>query len=253
MNVDKSTLTFTSTDWNTAQTVTVTAFNDNAAEGSPHSGAITFAAAGGYTGLSITPVSVSITDNDNTGVTITEAVGARRRPKAAQLNTFTVVLTSQPSADVTITVTPDAQVTVDKPTLTFTSTDWNTARTVTVTAVDDNVAEGSPHSGAVMFAAVGGYTGVSIAPVSVSITDNDNGGNQPCAARVPTRQGVTNSYTIALLFMLTVAPVTVLVEFPTDQVSVNGNSAPFTLTFSDTTPQMITFTVLANSANNTPA
>ncbi|WP_343417321.1 hypothetical protein, partial [Candidatus Flexifilum breve] len=31
---------------------------------------------------------------------------------------------------------------VDKPTLTFTSTDWNTAQTVTVTAVDDNVAEG---------------------------------------------------------------------------------------------------------------
>ncbi|MBK9747144.1 MAG: hypothetical protein IPO91_10220 [Chloroflexi bacterium] len=254
VSVDKPTLTFTSTDWNTAQTVTVTAVDDNVAEGSPHSGAITFAAAGGgYTGLSITPVSVSITDNDNSGVTITESSGSTAVTEGDATDTFTVVLTSQPSADVTITVTPDAQVSVDQPTLTFTTLNWNSAQTVTVTAVDDSVAEGTPHSGAVTFAAAGGgYTGLSITAVSVSITDNDNGGLSLAPLAFQLTEGVTNSYTIRLLSTPTVAPITLLVEFPTDQVSVNGNNTPFTLTFSDTTPQTITFTVLANADNNTP-
>ncbi len=254
VNVDKPTLTFTTLDWATAQTVTVTAVNDSVAEGSPHSGAITFAAAGGgYTGLSIAPVSVNITDNDNNGVTITESSGSTAVTEGGATDSFTVVLSSQPSADVTITVTPDAQVNVDKPTLTFTTLDWATAQTVTVTAVDDNVAEGSPHSGAITFAAAGGgYTGLSIAPLSVSITDNDNSGINLAPLSFQLTEGLTNSYSIRLLTTPTVAPITVLVEFPTDQVSVNGNSAPFTLDFSDTTPQTITFSVLANSANNSP-
>ncbi|MBN8635601.1 MAG: hypothetical protein J0M07_09800 [Anaerolineae bacterium] len=190
---------------------------------------------------------------DPPGVTVTQSGGSTAVTEGGATDTFTFVLTSQPSADVTITVTPDAQVTVDKPTLTFTSTDWNTAQTVTVTAVDDNLAEGTPHSGAVTFAAAGGgYAGVSIAPVSVSITDNDNGGLSLAPLAFQLTEGVTNSYTIRLLSTPTVAPITLLVEFPTDQVSVNGNSAPFTLIFSDTTPQTITFTVLANSDNNSP-
>jgi hypothetical protein len=55
--------------------------------------------------------------------------------------TYTVVLMSQPSANVTINVTADSQVTVDKSSLSFTTTNWNVAQTVTVTAVNDAVAE----------------------------------------------------------------------------------------------------------------
>ena len=72
--------------------------------------------------------------------------------------TYTVALTAQPSADVTVTVTAadapskchDASggsctnksgvATVDKTSLTFTTTDWSVAQTVTVTATDEDMA-----------------------------------------------------------------------------------------------------------------
>ncbi len=62
---------------------------------------------------------------------------------------------------------------------------------------------------------------------------------------------MTGSYTIRLLTPPTAAPITVLVEFPTDQLIVNGNNAPFMLTFTDTTPQTIPFSVLTTLNINT--
>ena len=52
-------------------------------------------------------------------------------------------LNTQPSGDVVVTVSvPDnSGVSVDKSTLTFNTTNWNAAQTVTVTADDDNVDE----------------------------------------------------------------------------------------------------------------
>lgn len=59
--------------------------------------------------------------------------------------TFTVKLNSQPASDVTVTVASSntAEGTVGPTTLTFTSANWNTAQTVTVTGVDDTVVDGN--------------------------------------------------------------------------------------------------------------
>jgi hypothetical protein len=54
-----------------------------------------------------------------------------------------VRLTTQPTANVTVAITPESQVTVSLPALTFTPANWNIAQTVTVTAVDDAVVEGN--------------------------------------------------------------------------------------------------------------
>jgi hypothetical protein len=58
--------------------------------------------------------------------------------------TFTVVLTSEPTADVTIGVSSSdtSEGTVAPSSLTFTAGDWSTAQTVTVTGVDDSVVDG---------------------------------------------------------------------------------------------------------------
>ena len=58
--------------------------------------------------------------------------------------TFSVVLTSQPSADVTIPILSldTSEGTVDQASLTFTGANWNTAQTVTVTGVDDALVDG---------------------------------------------------------------------------------------------------------------
>jgi hypothetical protein len=58
--------------------------------------------------------------------------------------TFTVVLTSQPTADVTIPITSLdlTEGTVSAANLTFTNANWDSAQTVTVTGVDDALIDG---------------------------------------------------------------------------------------------------------------
>ncbi|MDH4232222.1 MAG: S8 family serine peptidase, partial [Nitrospirota bacterium] len=114
--------------------------------------------------------------------------------------TYSVVLTSQPSAAVTIAVTAEAgKVTVNKSSLSFTTTNWNVAQAVTVTAVDDTVAEG-PHTGTVTHSASGGgYSGVAISSVTANITDNDTAGVvvNPTTVAV-TEGGATATYSVVL-------------------------------------------------------
>ena len=76
---------------------------------------------------------------------------------------------------VTVTPTPDAQVTVSPPAVTFTSTNWRAPQFFTVTAVDDVMQEGN-HTGTITHAAtsnVAAYQGVPIAALTANITDND--------------------------------------------------------------------------------
>ena len=66
---------------------------------------------------------------------------------------------------------------VDKTTLTFTATTWETAQTVTVTAVEDELSEGDGETvtltHTVASAADSDYQGISAGSVAVSITDDD--------------------------------------------------------------------------------
>lgn len=185
LSLSSTTLTFTSANWSTPQTVTVTAVNDSRASGS-RSRSITHSAAStdaGYSGISVASVSVAITDNDTAGVTVTESGGSTVVTEGGATDTYTVVLTSQPTADVTITPSPNAQVSVSPTTLTFTAANWNSAQTVTVTAVDDSDIEGN-HTGTVSHSASSSdttYNGISIASLTPNITDNDRatGGSSP--------------------------------------------------------------------------
>src|SRR5438445_673655 len=68
--------------------------------------------------------------------------------------TFTLVLNSQPSADVTVNFQSSlaSEGVTDVTQLTFTSANWNTPQTVTVTGVDDALQDG-PHAYTVDFSA----------------------------------------------------------------------------------------------------
>jgi Ca2+-binding RTX toxin-like protein len=89
-----------------------------------------------------------------------------------------VRLNTQPTANVTVAITPESQVTVSLRTLTFTPANWNVAQTVTVTAVDDAVVEGN-HLGLISHATTSTDTLYNnlVAPLTVSISDNDNLGD----------------------------------------------------------------------------
>ena len=89
---------------------------------------------------------------------------------------YTVVLDTEPTADVTVTVAGHAgtDVTPNPTTLTFTASNWDTAQTVTVTAGDDADTEDDTvaltHSAA---SADSDYSGIAIPSVAVTVSDND--------------------------------------------------------------------------------
>jgi len=147
--VDKATLTFTSANWNTAQTVTVTGVDDVTVDGSQTT-TITVAiddanSDNAFDNVADQTVSVTTTDNDVAAFTITESAGNTSVDESATTDSFTVVLDAQPLTDVVLTVVSadTGEATVDTATLTFTPANWNAPQTVTVTGVDDVTVDGS--------------------------------------------------------------------------------------------------------------
>jgi hypothetical protein len=94
---------------------------------------------------------------------------------------FSVVLDTQPTADVSIGISSSDTLggMVDKASLTFTSTNWNTSQTVTVTGVDDPDVDGDIAYTILTDPATGAaeYVGIDAADVSVTNQDNDAAGN----------------------------------------------------------------------------
>ena len=84
----------------------------------------------------------TVTVNNPPGFTVSALAGSGTT-EAGGTDTFTVVLDAEPSSDVVIDVTSDdtGEVTISNATLTFTSSNWDTAQTVTVTGVDDNIVD----------------------------------------------------------------------------------------------------------------
>jgi Ca2+-binding RTX toxin-like protein len=84
-------------------------------------------------------------------------------------------LKTQPTSDVTITLTSGNQITTNTNTLTFTPTNWNTPQTVTVTAVNDTITEGT-HTAIINHTVTStdtNYNGSTIPNINVGIQDND--------------------------------------------------------------------------------
>ena len=122
--------------------------------------------------------------------------------------TYTVKLESQPTATVTVTVARktggDTDLTVDtdsvtdgdQDTLTFTTTDWNTAQTVTLQAAqDDDHANGEAVFG--HEAGGGGYDGAR-AEFTATEGDDDSAGLVFSKAGVTVPEGGTAAYTVRL-------------------------------------------------------
>ena len=98
-------------------------------------------------GLTVNPaagLTLTITDDDQRGVTVSET---ELEIDEGASGSYTVVLTSQPTADVTVAVTvpPYAGLAAAPLSLTFTADDWDTAQAVTVTAdADDDAIAPAP-------------------------------------------------------------------------------------------------------------
>jgi hypothetical protein len=114
-------------------------------------------------------------------VTVRQSGGTTTAAEGGTGDTYEIFLNTVPTADVTVTVTPDSQidlgagpgVAVD---LLFAPANGTEPKTVQVTAADDLVPEGA-HAGSISHSASstdGDYHGIAIDTVTVNITDNDN-------------------------------------------------------------------------------
>ena len=165
-----SSLTFTTTTWNTAQTVTVSAGEDD--DAANDTAALTHDPSGAdYDSVSNATVTVTVTDNDTRGLTFTPA---SLTLDEGGTNTYTVVLDTEPTAAVTVTVndpTDNADVTAGPASLTFSTSNWDTAQTVTVSAAEDDDAL---HDTATVTHTLAGGDYASFAAPSVAVTVVDN-------------------------------------------------------------------------------
>ena len=146
VTVSPMSLTFTTGNWATAQTVTVRAVDDTDANADDETVEVSHMVASTddavYDAVTAAGVSVDVDDDDTAGVSVVPDTSLR--VDEGGTGTYTVVLASEPSGNVTVTATSGdtGAVTVTSPTiLTFTTGNWATAQTVTVRAEQDNNAD----------------------------------------------------------------------------------------------------------------
>ncbi|OCR02748.1 hypothetical protein BCD67_17930 [Oscillatoriales cyanobacterium USR001] len=167
--------TITILNGQTTGTATFTVVDDASVEGAETATLTLSNPSAGMTLGTTTTQNVTIADNDSPGVTITESAGSTNVTEGGATDTYTVVLNTQPTANVTIAINSGTQTSTNTNSLTFTTANWNTAQTVTVTAVDDVTAEGN-HTQAISHTATSSdsnYNGITINSVTANITDND--------------------------------------------------------------------------------
>lgn len=235
-------VTFTRLTWDTPRSVTVSAVDDDVDEPAIHPGTITLgvvSTALGYDsavikvdGVAGTTIGVDVADDDTAGVAIAASALSVREAAPNVPATYSVVLTSEPLADVTVTITaPDGQ-TVAPATVVFTPQDWQIPHPIATLPVDDTIVEASRHSGSLLHAvdstdpayASGVPITVDGTPgntVVVSIGDDDTTTRVRCCKRP--RSGVVIA---GARVDGGDAPVTGTVQFAVDGVS---SGAPVTL------------------------
>lgn len=173
--VDSPSLTFSTGNWDTPQTVIVTAVDDAIAEPSPHPCTITHSASSTDTRYNLLrTLTVNVTDDDLSGLVITETDGDTVVEEANPLtpDTYSVALASDPGAEVTVTLSTNGQCNVTPSPLTFDSSNWNINQDVSVTAVDDAASEPSPHNCTITHTLSGAASGV--VDITALVVDNDS-------------------------------------------------------------------------------
>ena len=226
--VSPGSVTFTTTDWGTAKTFTVTGVDDDTDADADRSTRIAHAVTSGdaaYSAVSVAPVAVTVVDDDTAGVVVgSVSVSVAEGGGTAA---YTVVLASRPSAPVTVTATSDsiAAATVSPGSVTFTTTDWGTAKTFTVTGVDDDTDADADRSTRIAHAVTSGdaaYSAVSVAPVAVTVVDDDVAAVivEPTSVRVA--EGGTVVYTVRLTSRPTAPVIVTPASGDDDAATVSG-------------------------------
>ncbi len=156
---------------------------------------ITANATGSDEWVGIDDIAVSSSSLATPGISVTQSGGMTNVTEGGAVDTFDVVLTAEPEADVTITLSTDGETALSPNTLAFTPANWNVAQSVVVTALGDLVNElPDVHASVISFAVTStdaDYNSIAVAPVNAIVNDN-----QVEITLISTVQGEGNASTL---------------------------------------------------------
>jgi hypothetical protein len=246
--ISPSSLTFNGSNWNTTQSVTFTAKNNNIAGDSITDTVIinSFSIDTNYNNLSNNSLRVLIKDNDTAGIdfdsssiTLTEGASISR----------TFKLKSQPINSVLLNFAADKlnKLIFSPSSLTFTSSNWNTAQSVTFTAINNNISGDDTN---VQINITTGTSDVSYKSLSgtieVSIKDNDTIGIDFDSSKIILTEGANTTRTFKLKSQPTSNVTLKLTNNYANRLSISKSSLTFTPSNWNTN-QSVTFTAIDNS------
>ncbi|TGG83163.1 MAG: hypothetical protein ERJ69_04080, partial [Aphanocapsa feldmannii 288cV] len=204
---NQNSLSFSTTNWSTPQTVAVSGEQDN--DAIDDTLVLSHTASGGDYIYVTANLSVAVIDDDKaptlvlTPENLTVAEGGS--------SSYTVRLASLPTAAVTVTLTPGSSVTLDtdtathgnQNTLSFTTANWSTPQTVEVSAGQDD--DAIDDTVTLSHSASGGDYGSLTADLNVTVTDDETAALLLTPSSLSVSEGGSGSYTVALASQPTAA------------------------------------------------
>ncbi len=233
-------LRFTAQNWNAEQEVTVTAEDDDVDNANDRTATVSHTVEGAdYGSVTASDVSVTLTDDDTVGVSVSESsVSVNEEGGGAD---YTVVLTSKPSADVTVTISSGDSTAVQVAkaggnadgniSLTFTPSGagiWSAPQTVTVTAPNDadTASETVTLTQSVASGSASEYSSENVENVTVNVTDNDIANLLVSRATdLSLSEGSSSDYSVRLSVQPASSNVVVEISSNSPAVTVQSGSA----------------------------
>ena len=179
--VDQFTITIPATEASVTDTFELTLIDDEIDENDEK-----ISVEGALGDMTVTPAAITIEDDDTRGITVSKAtltIDEADDEKTGSVKedegTYEVVLKSEPTGTVTVNIESEGPTvaTADPSSLTFTTTNWETAQTVTVIAKDDTIDDTGNQKTTTISHTVSAentdYADEEVADVTVTVNDDD--------------------------------------------------------------------------------
>ncbi len=177
-------LTFTNSNWNVSQTITISSEDDLLIDGDQNTSItaqINAASDSAFLALAPENRSVITVDDDVGDFVLSEVNGNLKEELPVNSVSFTVTLTAEPPSDVIIDFVSDdnTEATLINSSLTFNSLNWNIPQTVNLQSVDDLIFDDDQTTiitGSVSSSSDASFTGAEDKTVEVITEDNEEAG-----------------------------------------------------------------------------
>ena len=178
VTVSPSQVSFTPSTWSEPKSIMVRVANDDDAENDPTVTLKHTVSGGGYDVVSPSSVTVTVEDNDTRGVRLydheMELEITELKITEGSTGTYRIALNTEPTGTVTVTVSgASGDVTVRPSRVILTSSTWADGQDVVVRTAHDDDAEQDPAVTLKHTVSGGGYDGVRVADMAVTITEDE--------------------------------------------------------------------------------